>query len=204
MQPTFIAISGGTGSGKTYLSKLLINELGPEKVIRIELDSYYKSKPNLEFIERENLNYDHPESIDIDLLKMHLNKLSKNQKILMPRYNFSEHLRSKELKETLPTKIVIVEGILVLHFVEIFNFFNLKIFLDIPGDIRFIRRLKRDTKERGRSLDSIMNQYLETVEPMYRQFIAPCEKLADLIISDQNDISNSIQKIKLILSEQEK
>ncbi len=199
MKPLFIGIGGGTGSGKTYLSELLIREFGTEAVTRIELDSYYIDQPQKSFLERQNSNYDHPESIDITLLKKHIEQLSRKEKINIPRYDFCTHSRFKKTKEISPKKIIIIEGILTLYFSEISEFLKVKVFLDVDTDIRFIRRLKRDIKERGRDLDSVIEQYLNSVRPMHNKFIEPSKKSADLIISNELQFASFFKKIKSLL-----
>ena len=199
MKPLFIGIGGGTGSGKTYLSELLMKEFGTEAITRIELDSYYVDQPQKSFLERKNSNYDHPESIDINLLKTHIEQLSRKEKINIPRYDFSTHSRLKKRKKISPKKIIIIEGILTLHFSEISEFLKIKVFLDVDTDIRFIRRLKRDIKERGRDLDSVIEQYLHSVRPMHNKFIEPSKKSADLIISNELQFASFFKKIKSLL-----
>jgi len=199
VNPLFIGIGGGTSSGKTYLSELLIKEFGAEKITRIELDSYYIDQPQKSFLERQSLNFDHPESIDIKLLKKHLERLSQKKKINIPKYDFSTHSRLKKTNEISPKKIIIIEGILTLYFSEISKFLKLKVFLDVDADIRLIRRLKRDIKERGRDLDSVIEQYLHSVRPMHNKFIEPSKKSADLIISNEPEFVSFFKKIKSLL-----
>jgi len=199
MSPLFIGIGGGTGSGKTHLSELLIKEFGAEAITRIELDCYYIDQPQKSFLKKQNTNFDHPESIDIKLLKKHLEQLSQKKKINIPKYDFSTHSRLKKTKEISPKKIIIVEGILTLYFSEISKFLNMKVFLDVDADIRVIRRLKRDVKERGRDLDSVIQQYLHSVRPMHNKFIEPSKKSADLIISNELEFVSFFKKIKSLL-----
>ena len=199
MSPLFIGIGGGTGSGKTHLSELLIKEFGAEAITRIELDCYYIDQPQKSFLEKQSTNFDHPESIDIKLLKKHLEQLSQKKKINIPKYDFSTHSRLKKTNEISPKKIIIVEGILTLYFPEISKFLNMKVFLDVDADIRVIRRLKRDVKERGRDLDSVIQQYLHSVRPMHNKFIEPSKKSADLIISNELEFVSFFKRIKSLL-----
>ena len=199
MTPLFIGIGGGTGSGKTYLSEILIKKFGAEAIARIELDCYYKDQPQKSFLEKQSTNFDHPESIDIKLLKKHLERLSQKKKINIPKYDFSTHSRLKKTNEISPKKIIIVEGILTLYFSEISKFLKLKVYLDVDADIRFIRRLKRDINERGRDLDSIIEQYLHSVRPMHDKFIEPSKKSADLVISNKPEFVSFFKKIKSLL-----
>ena len=199
MSPLFIGIGGGTGSGKTHLSELLIKEFGAEAITLIELDCYYIDQPQKSFLKKQNTNFDHPESIDIKLLKKHLEQLSQKKKINIPKYDFSTHSRLKKTNEISPKKIIIVEGILTLYFPEISKFLNMKVFLDVDADIRVIRRLKRDVKERGRDLDSVIQQYLHSVRPMHNKFIEPSKKSADLIISNELEFVSFFKRIKSLL-----
>lgn len=199
MNPIFIGIGGGTSSGKTYLSELLIKEFGTESITRIELDSYYIDQPQKSFLERQSSNFDHPESIDIKLLKKHLERLSQKKKVNIPKYDFSTHSRLKKTNKISPKKIIIIDGILTLYFSEISKFLKLKVFLDVDADIRLIRRLKRDIKERGRDLDSVIEQYLHSVRPMHNKFIEPSKKSADLIISNKPEFVSFFKKIKSLL-----
>jgi uridine kinase len=199
MKPNFIGISGGTGSGKTYLSELLVNKFGKKNITRIELDSYYKDNSNISLIDREKINYDHPESIDRKLLERQLIQLSKGKTTYIPNYNFLNHTRLNSKKKIIPKKIIVIEGVFALYFQEIYKFFDLKIFLNTPRDISFIRRLERDIVHRGRSTDSTIKQYLSTVRPMYDKYIKPTQDLADIILEHNYSFSELYDKVNLLM-----
>lgn len=185
MSTYIIGIAGGTASGKTTVAKKLYkasSSIGNVTLIR--LDDYYKRTDNLTLEERQKLNYDHPDSIDFDLLKQNLYDLKHGLKVDKPLYDFMIHNRSENVEHLEPTSVIIVEGILVFVDEEVRNMFDMKIYVDTPDDIRFIRRLIRDMNERGRTLESVYTQYLETVRPMHMQFIEPSKKYADVIIPE--------------------
>lgn len=178
-----IGIAGGTGSGKTTLVNKLKETLGDE-VLTLTHDDYYKSNSHLPLEERALLNYDHPNAFDTEMLVNDLIKLKNGQSIEKPCYDFSRHTRSEETFIEEPTKVIIVEGILIFEHVELRKLFDIKVFVDTDADVRFIRRLLRDVKERGRELDSVINQYLNTVKIMHEEFVEPSKKYADIIIPE--------------------
>lgn len=185
METIIIGIAGGTASGKTTVAKKVFKETSKHGTVAlIKIDDYYKKLDNLSFEERTKINYDHPDAYDIPLLTKHLNDLKNGIAIDKPVYDFVEHNRSKTTEKITPANIVIIEGILTLAIPEIKNMCDIKLFVDTPDDIRFIRRLKRDTEERGRSVDSVIKQYLDTVRPMHRLFVEPSKSYANLIIPE--------------------
>jgi len=177
-----IGVSGASGSGKTLVANTLFDLLGSDKVVIMQEDSYYKDLSFLPIEERAKFNFDHPDAFDHDLLLEHLNLLLHGETIEHPVYDFTTHSRKKETKKVGPHEIIILEGILLLVIPEIREIMDIKIFIDTPADICFIRRLQRDIKERGRSVESVINQYQKTVRPMYLQFVEPSKRYADLII----------------------
>ena len=182
MDNFFIGIAGGTGSGKsTFASKLY--EAFPSQITMIAYDSYYKSQGHLSECERSKVNYDCPEVLDTDLLIGHLKKLKNNSSVSIPVYDFKTHTRTdqEEIKE--PHKIVIVDGILTFYDKTLRDLFDLKIFVDVNADERILRRIKRDVDERGRTIDSVMQQYLQTVQPMHDKYVEPTKKYADILIN---------------------
>ncbi|RLK62992.1 uridine kinase [Atopobacter sp. AH10] len=201
-RPIVIGVTGGSGSGKTSVSKALMERFKGHSVMLLQQDFYYKDQSHLTFEERLETNYDHPQAFDTDLLIDHLKKLLAYQAIDKPVYNFNDHVRSKETIHEKPRDVIIVEGIMVLEEKALRDLMDIKLYVDTDDDIRIIRRIKRDMKERGRSLDSIIHQYLSVVKPMHEQFIEPMKKYADLIIPEGGEnhvaidmIATKIEKI---------
>lgn len=179
-----IGICGGTGSGKTTLARRIIETVGRENVILVEQDSYYRNLADMPLDERHQANFDHPDSIDSDMLMNHLKRLRQGQTIEMPIYDFVTHTRKSETEHIDPKPVVIVEGILIFSEPRIFNLLDVKIFVDTPDDIRFIRRLQRDIIDRGRTVESVIAQYFATVRPMHFEFVEPSKRRADIIIPE--------------------
>lgn len=177
-----IGIAGGTGSGKTTVVDRILKELQHEGVDVIYQDSYYKETSHLTYEERAKINFDHPQSIDFDLLVDHLKELKKGKAIQQPVYSFKTHNRTGETITIKPQKVMLVEGILVLANPEIRKMFDIKIFVHTDSDERLIRRLKRDINERGRDFQEVLNRYQTTLKPMHQQFIEPTKEFADIII----------------------
>lgn len=198
-----IGISGGTGSGKSTVTKKLVELIKKENVAVIEEDSYYKDQSNISFEERVKTNYDHPFAFDNKLLIEHLKDLKSGKSIEKPLYDFELHNRKKETLLVEAKEVVILEGILILSEEEIRDLLDIKVFVDTDSDVRIIRRILRDIKERGRSLDSVIYQYMKTVRPAHLQFIEPSKKYADIIIPEggYNDVAIDLiyQKIKSII-----
>lgn len=185
MKTTLIGIAGGSASGKTTVSKKVYEEsVKYGSVISIKMDDYYKDLSSLTVEERSQINFDHPNSFDIDLFISHLSDLKNGKPINKPTYDFTIHNRLEETELISPANVVIVEGILIFAIPEIRNLFDIKLFVDTPDDIRFIRRLKRDVKKRGREVESVINQYLETVRPMHHSFVEPSKQYADIIVPE--------------------
>lgn len=183
MERIIIGIAGGTGSGKTTIAKKLYQSFSKDAVI-LSHDYYYKPHDDLPFEERCKMNYDHPDSLDTDLLTKHLEQLKNGNAILHPTYDFAHHTRNKEWERTESARLIIVEGILIFTDKRLCDLCDVKLFVDTDADVRFIRRLRRDTTKRGRTVDSVVNQYLTTVKPMHEQFVEPSKAKADLIIPE--------------------
>ncbi|MBD5834932.1 uridine kinase [Lactobacillus delbrueckii] len=181
-KPLVIGIAGGSGSGKTTVSKEISKRLPADRVLILTEDAYYNDNSALSMDERKKINYDHPNAYDTDLLIEQLQDLLDGKAIEMPTYNFNILSRAKDTIHVEPADIIILEGILVLASEELRKFMDIKLFVDADDDIRFIRRLQRDTQERGRSIAWIISQYLATVKPSYNQFVEPSKKYADIII----------------------
>ena len=189
-------ITGGSGSGKTTIAHEIANQIeANDRIVIMTQDSYYKDNTGLPMSERQKINYDHPNAFDMPLLEVQLNQLLHRKSIEMPTYDFTEHTRSDKTVHINPADIIILEGILVLFNEEIRNLMDIKVYVDTDDDIRFIRRLERDMKERGRSLDSVINQYLTTVKPMYHQFIEPTKRYADIIIPEGGENNVAIDML---------
>lgn len=195
-KPIIIGITGGSGSGKTTIAHEIANQIeANDRIVIMTQDSYYKDNTGLPMSERQKINYDHPNAFDMPLLEAQLNQLLHRKPIEMTTYDFTEHTRSDKTVHINPADIIILEGILVLFNEEIRNLMDIKVYVDTDDDIRFIRRLERDMKERGRSLDSVINQYLTTVKPMYHQFIEPTKRYADIIIPEGGENNVAIDMI---------
>ncbi len=183
MDVMVIGIAGGTGSGKTTLTQRLKERFG-EDVGVLNHDNYYKAHDDMPFEERCKLNYDHPDSFDTDLLVRDLKLLRMGQAVQCPTYDYTVHNRAAATVEVRPAKVIIVEGILIFQSQALRDLMDIKIFVDTDADVRILRRLLRDVKERGRSLDSVVEQYLTTVKPMHEAFVEPSKKYADLIVPE--------------------
>ena len=192
-----VGIAGGTASGKTSVTKSILEELQKTHInsILLEQDSYYKKMDNLTYDERVKLNYDHPDLIDFDLLEEHILKLRDGHSIEKPIYDFQIYNRINETEHIEPANLIIVEGILILAMEKIRNLFDAKIFVDTDDDERLLRRIERDLKERGRTFESIKNQYIATVKPMHLEFVEPSKRYADVIIPRGKDNKVGIKMV---------
>lgn len=177
-----IGVAGGSGSGKTTVAHNLVKAFKSEDAVLVEQDAYYKELTNLTIEEKAAVNFDHPNSIEFDLLREHLTKLINGEAIDRPIYDFTTHSRKEGCVKIQPSKIIIVEGILIFAVPEIRELFDVKIFVDTDADEMILRRIERDMTERGRSFESVKNQYLKTVKPMYLEFCEPSKRYADVII----------------------
>ncbi|SHI65841.1 uridine kinase [Aquimarina spongiae] len=196
-----IGIAGGTGCGKTTVVNQIVNELPENEVCVISQDSYYKDTSHLSYDERVQINFDHPQSIDFELLGQHLMALRKGETIEQPVYSFVEHNRTGETISTKPSKVIIVEGILILTNPEIRDMFDIKIYVHTDSDERLIRRLKRDIAERGRDMDEVLDRYQNTLKPMHQQFIDPTKEFADLIIPNNHYNNVAVDIVRTIIKE---
>jgi uridine kinase len=182
MKPFVIGIAGGTGSGKTTVARKLYESLHLDSAVFLDQDSYYREMGHLPLEERRRVNFDHPDSLDNDLLVEHLRQLIARQPILKPLYDFAAHTRTPERVRVLPRDVVLVEGILLFVDPRLRELFDLRIFVDTEADVRFIRRMQRDLELRGRTIDSVVEQYLTTVRPMHFEFVEPSKRYADIIL----------------------
>ena len=202
LNPIIIGIAGGTGSGKSTLADNIRKEFA-NNITMLSHDYYYKSNSHLSFDERKKLNYDHPDAFDTDLLIEHLNKLKKGEVIYRPNYSFVTYLREEQTVEVVPKKVILLDGFLIFENKELRDMMDIKIFVDTYADIRFIRRLVRDVSDRGRTLESVIEQYTTTVKPMHEQFVEPSKKYADIIVPEggYNHVALNmiIEKIRSII-----
>jgi len=200
-----IGIAGGSGSGKTTVTNKIVEKLDEKKVLVIQHDSYYRDISTFGGIPASDINFDHPDSLETPLLIEHLKELKAGRSIDRPTYDFTTHTRKKEFKHIQPRQIIFLEGILIYVEKELRELIDTKIFVDTDADERFIRRLKRDILERGRSIDSVIHQYLSTVKPMHLQFVEPSKRWADIIIprGGENEIAIDmvVAKIKTMIDQ---
>ena len=203
-RPVIIGVTGGSGSGKTSVSRAIFDSLNGHSLLMIQEDSYYKNQDDISFDARVKVNYDHPNAFDTDLLIEQLGDLLEWKAIDIPVYDYVQHTRSKKTVHVEPKEVIIVEGILVLNDPRLRDLMDIKIFVDTDDDIRIIRRIQRDLEERGRSLQSVIDQYLSTVKPMYHQFIEPTKRYADIIVPEggENQVAIDIlvTKVRDIIS----
>ena len=179
-----IGVAGGSGSGKTTVSRAILDRVGRERIAYLQHDSYYRDRRDLTFEQRTRQNYDHPDSLENELLVQHIIALRASQSISVPVYDFTVHLRSGETRHVEPQPVVMVEGILIFADKALRELMDVKIFVDTDSDLRFIRRLKRDISERGRTMESVCAQYMDTVRPMHLEFVEPSKRYADVIIPE--------------------
>ena len=191
VRPVVIGIAGGSGSGKTTVVRRLKASLGDDKVSVLEHDRYYRQRSELRLEERASLNYDHPDSLETDLLVEHVRRLKAGEAIDAPQYDFARHNRLDERDPILPRSALIVEGILIFADAALRALMDVKVFVDADDDTRFIRRLQRDVAERGRTVQSVIDQYLSTVKPMHLEFVEPSKRYADIIVPQggHNDVA---------------
>ncbi len=195
MRPVIIGIAGGTGSGKTTVARAIYDRVGKDRIEWISHDSYYRSFDALTHEERHKINFDHPDSLETELLVRHVDVLCKGSSVEIPLYDFTTHSRRVQTQRVEPRKVIIVEGILVLAETELRKRIDIKLFVDTPADIRFVRRLMRDIKTRGRTVESVVDQYLHTVRPMHEEFVEPSKRYADLIIPEGGENQVAIDAI---------
>jgi uridine kinase len=205
--PIVVGIAGGSGSGKTTVVHRILDRVGWDRIAYLPHDAYYKDASHLPWEERIHLNYDHPKSLDNDLLIEHIHMLLRGEPVDTPIYDFSHHIRSAEVRRVLPSPVILVEGILVFADERLRELMDIKLYVDTAADIRFIRRLLRDINERGRTVASVVEQYQTTVRPMHMAFVEPTKSYADIIIPEggHNDVAMEmvIGRIETLLAEHE-
>ncbi len=194
-----IGIAGGSGSGKTLVARNIVRDLGSDRVVIIDQDSYYKNLESIPFLDREARNFDHPDAFDNGMLTSHVRKLLAGEPVEQPIYDYADHRRLAETRHIGEHLIIVLEGILIFTDAELRAAMDIKLFIDADADVRFIRRLRRDLVERGRSVDSIIRQYEESVRPMHMQFVEPSKRWADVIIPEggHNKVAIDLVKTKI-------
>ncbi|MRR52830.1 MAG: uridine kinase [Rhodocyclaceae bacterium] len=206
-RPFVVGVAGGSGSGKTTVVEQIIQALGGAEVTVLHQDAYYRDRSELTLAQRQQINYDHPDALENELLIANLEALLRREPIATPVYDFSQHARLRQTEQIEPASIVIVEGILVFQDPRLRALMDLRVFVETDADVRFIRRLKRDLEERGRTLDSVVAQYLDTVRPMYLEFVEPSKRYADVIIPEggYNSIAIDlvVSKLRALLAQGE-
>ena len=204
-KPVTLGIAGGSGSGKSTVASALLERVGPENIAVIAHDSYYKDLSHLPDIQRAQVNFDHPDSLDTALMTQQIRSLQQEHSVQVPIYDFTIHERTIKTRLVEPRPIILVEGILILAEASLRELCEIKIFVDIDPDVRFIRRLERDTRERGRSVESVVQQYMTTVRPMHLRFVEPSKRYADVIIPEggYNTVAIDMvsERIRRVLSE---
>ena len=181
-RPIIIGVAGGTASGKTTVSKKIVDLIGPERLAYIEHDAYYRDLSHLPLAQRRDFNFDHPDALEDELLIAHLQTLLQGQPVQIPVYDFANYVRTDRLEPIEPQRVILVAGILIFVNKELREMMDIKIYVDAPADLRFIRRLRRDLTERGRTVENVIDQYLQTVRPMHLEFVEPSKRYADVII----------------------
>ncbi len=193
--PMLIGVAGASGSGKSFFAHALARQIDGSSLI-LSQDDYYKDRSDIPLAARENMNYDHPDSLDFDVMVNDLKSLRRGDAIEHPLYDFSVHNRKRETAHVEPTPVVIVDGILLYAVEPCRALFDIKVFVDTPIDLCFVRRLQRDIKERGRSVDSVVSQYLGTVRPMFMQFVQPTMRFADIVVEGVGDMQADVNRVK--------
>ncbi len=188
-----IGICGGTGSGKTTIARKIVDAVGVENVVLIEQDSYYRNLSDMPLDERHQANFDHPDSIDSDMLVNHIMRLKQGLPVEMPLYDFVTHTRSDRIEVIKPRPVVIVEGILIFAETRVLDLLDVRVFVDTPDDIRLMRRLRRDINERGRTFERTLDQYERTIRPMHFEFVEPSKRHADIIIPEGSNTGVTVE-----------
>jgi uridine kinase len=196
--PLIIGIAGGSGSGKTTIADKVVDEIGPERVVLIQHDAYYPDQSHLPLEERAKVNYDHPDSLETELLVAHLKALLGGKTVERPTYDFTVHNRAPETVAVRPSPVLLVEGILVLYEPSLRELMDLKIYVDTDSDLRIVRRMERDIQDRGRSFESVRDQYLSTVRPMHLRFVEPSKRYADIVIPEGYNVGAVATVISMI------
>jgi uridine kinase len=205
IRPLILGVAGGSGSGKTTVVRAILDDLGHDQAAVIHHDSYYRDTSHLSLEERDPINYDHPDSLESELLAQHLRELREGRAVAVPVYNFADHSRQPQREHVQPRRVIIVDGLLILWDPQIRPLLDVKVFVDTDADLRFIRRLERDIHERGRSAESVILQYTRTVRPMHLEFVEPSKRYADVILPEGGHnrvaVDMLVTKIRSVLAD---
>ncbi|HSJ25476.1 MAG TPA: uridine kinase [Longimicrobiales bacterium] len=203
-RPLIIGVAGGSGSGKTTVVRAMTEGLGTDQVTVIHHDSYYRDSGHLSPAERQAINYDHPDALETELLVQHIHELRQGRPVAVPVYDFAGHRRMPDRQRVVPGKVIIVDGLLILWDVRLRDLMDIRVYVDTDADVRLIRRLERDIRERGRSVDSVIQQYTDTVRPMHLEFVEPSKRYADLIVPEGGHnrvaVEMLVTRVRAILS----
>lgn len=201
MEPLIIGVAGGSGSGKTTVVKHIINTIGEENIVLLQHDSYYRDLKHLPFEERSKQNFDHPSSLETELMIRHLEALKEGYHVEVPIYNFAKHIRKEDTKVVYPKKVILVDGILIFSEKGLRKQMDIKLYVDTDDDIRLMRRIRRDILERERSLENVLAQYEEYVRPMHLEFVEPSKRYADIIIPRGGENQVALQMVNALIQE---
>lgn len=200
MSPFIIGVAGGSGSGKTTVVNHIINRVGRDNIVLLQHDSYYRDLKHLEFSERAKQNFDHPSSLESELMVRHVQALSEGYSIEVPTYNFNEHIRREETISLTPKPVILIDGILIFFEKELRELMNLKLFVDTDADVRLLRRLRRDILERKRSVEGVLDQYERFVRIMHLEFVEPTKRYADIIIPHGGENEAALDMLNALIS----
>jgi uridine kinase len=205
MRRIILGVAGGSGSGKTTVVRAITRSLGSDQVTVLHHDSYYRDTSHLDMEARREINYDHPDSLETELLVQHLAELREGRPVAVPVYDFAEHSRLQQREHVVPRKVIIVDGLLILWDRDLRSLMDIKVFVDTDADLRFIRRLERDIEERGRSAASVIQQYTRTVRPMHLDFVEPSKRYADVILPEGGHnrvgVDMLVTKVRAVLAD---
>ncbi len=202
MKPLIIGVAGGSGAGKTTVVRHIISTIGRENIVLLQHDSYYRDLKHLPFEERSKQNFDHPASLETELMIRHLDALKEGYHVEIPVYDFSKHIRKEESREVYPKKVILIDGILIFTEKELRELMDIKLYVDTDDDIRLIRRIRRDIIERGRELENVLKQYEKFVRPMHHEFVEPSKRYADIIIPRGGENKVALQMVKARIQEE--
>lgn len=201
MEPLIIGVAGGSGSGKTTVVRHIINTIGEDNILLLQHDSYYRDLKHLSFEERTKQNFDHPSSLETELMIRHIKALKNGYQVEVPIYDFTQHIRKEETRQVNAKKVILIDGILIFSEKELRDLMDIKLYVDTDDDIRLLRRIKRDIIERDRELDNVLNQYQKFVRPMHLEFVEPSKRYADIIIPRGGENKIALDMVNALIQE---